>query len=423
MFFLAMSAKTSMAAEIEVRSQATCSGVIRLGDVAEIFGGSDEEIAKLKQVELGPAPRAGARQWISIREIQDALWKRNIDYVSHRFSGANRVEVRSDGEEPARMNANTVDQASPLAGQNAVDSLQQLVANFLRERVDANTDWRVRLQLTSAQADAFYQHVAWEIANVPRQPVPGDVRSWLGTQQVAFEPAAGMQQPSAGLRDRIQIGVGISLPPVIVSLRYDVRAGTILTASHLQTQAVSEEDQRHISATPRAEDVIGKEVIRTLYAGQQLDSSMIRSPLLVKRKDTVTVIVRNGAIRLRAVGIALANGSLGETIEVESEFHKEHFSARVVGPGQVEKNLSPAAIPVRNTASQGITPVQVRPLPPTPGPGHFQPARLNSPDAVYRASGTAGGANQPNSLAGQDRVSKTSHQSTNVPGQLKWRRR
>ncbi|MDA7977237.1 MAG: flagellar basal body P-ring formation chaperone FlgA [Pirellulales bacterium] len=427
-FFLAMlvlttCARTSTAAEIEVRSQATCSAVIRLGDVAEVFGGTEEEIAKLKSVELGPAPRAGGRQWISIREIQDALWKRNIDYVSHRFSGANRVEVRSNDKEPTRLDANTVNRAAPLVNHNGTDHLQQMVMNFLRERIDANTDWRVQLQLTPAQANTLNRHTVWEIASVPRRPVPGDVTSWLGPQQIVFEPMLQQQQPADGLRDQIGISVSVSLPPVIVSLRYDVRAGTVLTANHVHTQTVSAEDKHHIGNLPRMEDIIGKEVIRTLYAGQQLDSSMIRSPLLIKRKDTVTVVVRNGPIRLRAVGIALADGSLGERVEVESEFQKEHFDAMVVGPGQVEVNLGAATnLPV-NAAPQRNTSVQVRALPPTPDAEHVLSVRRSSSQSMHRAHRNVGGANQPTSLAGQDHGSKTSFQSVNVPGQLKWRRR
>ncbi len=415
---IAWSGTHAAAAEIEIRSQANCAGVIRLGDIADLYGASDEEIARLSKVELGPAPRPGTSQWISQREIQDALWRRNIDYVTHRFRGASRVEVKNS----AVVSANFSEQQSglramPLGREAATESLKKIVLDFLRQRVDAHTDWRVGVELNREQAEILNRHAVWEIASVPQRPVPGNIEAWLGQHQIVFEPVSGGTAPH--MVERVHLSVDIALPPTVVTLRYDVRSGTVITASHVQVEPV-EEGKGTLSEPLRLQDVVGKELIRTAYAGQPLDNSMIRSPQLVKKSDAVTVVVNNGPVRLRAIGVAMADGALGELIDVQSEFQKEHFTARVVGPGTVEVNLAAGANTAQSASPQTTT--SRNPNPPARSPGFAPPpsAPGRARQSGYR--GETGGANQPTALPGSS-TSTNGGNTANRTSQLQWRQR
>lgn len=405
---LVAAAQTARAAEIEIRTQATCGAVIRLGDVADIFGGSAEDIARLKDVELGPAPRAGVSQWLTVREIQDALWRRNIDYVSHHFSGANRVEVKASVTSSVTIvEAGRTGQTPTVDRGPSEKLIASLVENFLRDFVDPQTDWQVLVNLTQAEAQIVSETSDWEIASAPRRPLQRDVETWLGSQAFHFAPRSAREnQLNAGRlgsqhieHQPLAISVDVSLPPTIVTLRYGVRAGTILTAGHVQCLPVLEGNVARGMESLRLEDVVGKEVTRALQEGQVLDRSLVRSPQLVKKQDPVTVVVVNGAVRLKAVGIALQNGAQGELIEVQSEFQKDHFQALVVGPATVELNL--AGTPSPSAAPRGPLDVRTSPTRSTNTPannesGANRPLSLPGRDAASRGGSSA---NQPNSVS------------------------
>src|SRR6185437_7085362 len=67
------------AAEIELRSECNASGLVRLGDVAEIHATDAAEIKRLQEMELFPAPAVGNKSFVRAREIQDLLALRGMN--------------------------------------------------------------------------------------------------------------------------------------------------------------------------------------------------------------------------------------------------------------------------------------------------------------------------------------------------------
>ena len=86
------------------------------------------------------------------------------------------------------------------------------------------------------------------------------------------------------------------------------------------------------------EDVIGKETQRAISPGQVLDQNYVRSPILVRRGDVVTVYARAAGIRVRTTGRAISDGSQGDLIAIETleTGSREKFDARVTGAQVVE---------------------------------------------------------------------------------------
>ena len=61
-------------------------------------------------LSLFPAPAAGLRRFVSVREIQDMLLIRGIDLIDHQFRGAKTVLVV--GREPSKTASTNVRLAS-----------------------------------------------------------------------------------------------------------------------------------------------------------------------------------------------------------------------------------------------------------------------------------------------------------------------
>ncbi len=77
------------------------------------------------------------------------------------------------------------------------------------------------------------------------------------------------------------------------------------------------------------------EAVRKVAAGQPLKIGSIRPYRLVKRGETVTVVLQRQGIRIVTKGTAMANGSRNEVIMVKNPVSRRLYQAQVVDAGQV----------------------------------------------------------------------------------------
>ncbi len=68
----------------------------------------------------------------------------------------------------------------------------------------------------------------------------------------------------------------------------------------------------------RAEDVLGHIAQRNVGAGEILDPHSVRAPPLVRRGQTVTLIVRSGGLSVHAAGVVLGDAGLDERVSVRN---------------------------------------------------------------------------------------------------------
>jgi flagellar basal body P-ring formation protein FlgA len=70
------------------------------------------------------------------------------------------------------------------------------------------------------------------------------------------------------------------------------------------------------SAADTGEPLVGREVRRTIYAGQSITADNTRPPMLVKRNQVVTLKYIKGALEITTTGRALGEAGLSETVSV-----------------------------------------------------------------------------------------------------------
>lgn len=87
--------------------------------------------------------------------------------------------------------------------------------------------------------------------------------------------------------------------------------------------------------------LIGQAAKRPLIAGRPVRASDIRTPLAIKKGDTVTLLYSVGPVRLSARGRALADASIGEPVRVLNPQSNKTVDAFATGSG--EARVSPAA--------------------------------------------------------------------------------
>ena len=87
-----------------------------------------------------------------------------------------------------------------------------------------------------------------------------------------------------------------------------IRAGDRVSAANAVTDAGT--------AADADESLLGREVRRTIYAGQSITTDNTRPPMLVKRNQIVTLKYINGALEITTTGRALGEAGLSESVSV-----------------------------------------------------------------------------------------------------------
>lgn len=159
-----------------------------------------------------------------------------------------------------------------------------------------------------------------------------------GTSPVAKPPAAGAVAPTAYITPSTKVpsrsseSTGVELVPVAVR---PLEHGAVLRATDLELRPAATRKGIE-SAPPKIEDLVGKELLRPLPAGQPVAREQVQSPRLVHRNDKVKVRAVAAGVVVSIAGKALEEGGQGDNVLVEDTTTKEKLVTRVTGFQVVE---------------------------------------------------------------------------------------
>ncbi|HEY1612134.1 MAG TPA: flagellar basal body P-ring formation chaperone FlgA [Rhizomicrobium sp.] len=163
----------------------------------------------------------------------------------------------------------------------------------------------------------------------------------LGFCSVLFASAAAFAQGQVSASQRIVVPA------------HDIMRGQIIADSDL-TYVDVPSGSILIPVVTSMNVLSGHEARRLLRANETVRADDVRMPILVARGSTVTMTFEAPGIVLTAVGKAMGEGGLGESVVVQNPNSFRQVSAIVVGAGQVR--AAPAVqMPAGQIASTQIT--------------------------------------------------------------------
>ena len=349
---VALVAADSLAAtDISIYKQVTLKGpVVKLGDVAEVKSEDSARQQKLAAIPLMPAPAPGTQRYLRKREIQDLLEAHGENLGKLEFSGGEQVAITSPGGERTTVETDGANdpvgrRAAFAAGKAAFPSavekpnragLDEIVAGQLREDIrrtivdylNANTgrnsEWKVSINV----ADRHLIQLQEATTSLSCQ---GGDAPWTGKQRftVSVNTAEGLVQ--------VPIAAEVTLAvPVVVATRA-IAAGAVITGADIEMRKIDNPPIANDRRMPMdsVEKLVGMEAAKGIQAGDVVLSDQVRSPILVKRGEKVTVITQGGGIRVRNTARVRQDGARGDLVQVESLETKERYDARVIGMQQV----------------------------------------------------------------------------------------
>ena len=119
----------------------------------------------------------------------------------------------------------------------------------------------------------------------------------------------------------------------IVVPAHDIARGATITALDLTISTVAGQILPGTVSSP--DELIGLQTRRFLHAGEPVRSEDVKKPVIVVKGSTVTMSFEAPGITLTAVGKAMSEGGMGDTVTVQNPTSYRQVSAVVIGPGQV----------------------------------------------------------------------------------------
>lgn len=120
---------------------------------------------------------------------------------------------------------------------------------------------------------------------------------------------------------------------IVVPAR-DIARGDVITESDLTFRTIEGEALMSGVATTIA-GVSGMQARRVLRAGEAFRDNDVRRPVVVAKGQTVTMQFSVPGVELTAMGRAMSEGGVGDTVTVQNPVSFRMISATVVAPGTV----------------------------------------------------------------------------------------
>ncbi|PIR33902.1 MAG: flagella basal body P-ring formation protein FlgA [Alphaproteobacteria bacterium CG11_big_fil_rev_8_21_14_0_20_44_7] len=121
----------------------------------------------------------------------------------------------------------------------------------------------------------------------------------------------------------------------VPAVNHKMRKGEIITASDIESIRIESYklDRGYITDE---NEIIGKTPSRNLYNARPLMPNQISEPLVVNKKDNVTMVFNNNMLSMQDLGVALEEGVEGDLIRIKNATSGIIVHARIIGKNLVE---------------------------------------------------------------------------------------
>lgn len=283
---------------------ATATGpVIRLGEIARLSGGTEQDRILLAGVPLTEAPAPGFTAHLSRREIERLLNAAGV--YGTLIEGANSVDIVT---------------ASTLTDPSAMVKLAQtaLINSLHTNPAQISAEPQAPLPMLHLP----HGQVSFRIRNYPPQPLHPLMTVWV---------------------DVLLDGNYYQTVPVTfrISAMETVWIARTSLPKHMQPGCANlEQRQTDVSSLPSpplAGDCasFGLRLRRDLQAGDVLLGNELEPVPAISEGDTVKLELSEGGINIEAGALALTDGLIGQQIPVQATTSKEAVIATVIAPDTV----------------------------------------------------------------------------------------
>ncbi len=209
---------------------------------------------------------------------------------------------------------------------NVDDSQQPLLSivhAFVTQHVEHHDDERIIININALSPTAASLHCESDIQ-----------ASFANGSNAAQFNAVALQchsEPSW----TIYVPVSVQIMSNVVSASHLISPGDIIT-EHDLAYVESDKNRLYDGFFKDKKDLIGLSVVRTISEGTVLSKRVVRPVAIIKRNQTVTLILKKGAIEIDMLGIAKSDGYLNEVVKIWNPSSKKLIDAVAIGPDRAQ---------------------------------------------------------------------------------------
>ncbi|QDV25054.1 flagellar basal body P-ring formation chaperone FlgA [Aureliella helgolandensis] len=320
---LACAAEAEEKTVLRFRETPACQGdVVHLRELVEVAAGKSSTIDRVLEMPMGPAPRAGAAQvWYS-QDVLKHLELRGVHPASIRWTGSDQARLeRVQSSEHQVMASMTPAFVQERTVRQAAELVEQALSEYLTLKTGERTDWRITAHIPTP-------HVSSMSSRRNIVGVGGGSEPWLGEQQFVIQVRYGDEVKN------LSIMATVEFPPMIVAAKRPLRRDEVLTADALMYEALPKNSKADVEYFTDMDQVLGKQMRRSLSTGLPLSDEFLGDPIVVSRGEIVTIECVAGGITVSTQGRAMGGGAIGDLVEVEMAGRRK-LLATISGPMKV----------------------------------------------------------------------------------------
>lgn len=315
---------------VALRDRAILRGerYIRLDEIAAIKG-EDEAARRVARVFVGPAPKQGRETCITRRDIRQRLSEQGlVDIIA--FAGAQAVVVRSEevhtdsGDNNTGKSEAVIPVARTLSERETAELIRACVAKHVLTLVPGK-DLSAEVTVSRLKGNATTATSILKVSDIESGRLPGRGR-------VSFSALDAKGRATGTLEAYIDAKVKA---PVAV-LRRQLSQGEIVTPADVLVQRQTIDAEKAYMPLEK-KLIVGQAAAHSLRQGAPLMVGDLTEPLAVRKGQLVRVDTVRGGFRIRAHAKALADGRVGDLIEVENlaAASRKIYPVRVTGANTV----------------------------------------------------------------------------------------
>ncbi|MCB9917129.1 MAG: flagellar basal body P-ring formation protein FlgA [Planctomycetes bacterium] len=279
---------------------------VRLDDCVRIECADDQLARSLGAIVMGRTPRGTWTRSLSRNDVIEAMTARGVKSDTIRLEGADTCEIAAS--------------VSTVTSEDLVRAAEAVLRKMLDEEGEADAEWTVQSKTRPLL--------------VPRG---------RKSRRLSAEPSLGrISRGSAMIRVDIlvddepwtaaSIAFRLRRYRNVLVTRKSYRKGDTLFAGDFAIERVNVA-MRQDDPLSDASLMDGMVASRNLRTGETLSHRDYERPAIVHKRDTVTVVVSIGRVRVARQGIAMADGGRGDVILVQIDPKRPPISAEVAAPG------------------------------------------------------------------------------------------
>jgi len=176
-------------------------------------------------------------------------------------------------------------------------NIKQAISSYIKDNIDEYSDFEI---LSNIKSEVFSFK---------------NVKAVIRNKNNSFEGLINLEIVYSD-NDRIikitDVKVKINKYKKIFVAKNDITKGQIIKESDIEEKLVEQINTQNLNIN----EIIGKKAATNISKGLIFKSNHLTKDYLIKKGDTIIIIVRSGAVIIKTIGKSLDDGSVGDEIRV-----------------------------------------------------------------------------------------------------------